>query len=291
MKLPSHSRIDSFIRTVATYYRTHKRSMPWRDDVSPYHIVVSEIMLQQTQVNRVSERFPLFIAQFPNWQALARASTTDVLRQWSGLGYNRRALYLKRIADEITSQGTKTGTLPRTIPELCTLPGIGPNTAGAICAYAFNDPHPFIETNIRSVYIHHFFPRIENTSLTPPHTQVHDSDLLPLITTTLKRALTTSYFKHDARQWYWALMDYGSFLKKSVPNPSRASIHHVRQTPFKGSNRELRSLILKLVLHTPASETDIVKHCSSYPPEQVCDAIHALVAEGFIRKKGVKYIV
>ncbi|MEN9913198.1 MAG: hypothetical protein RLY66_606, partial [Candidatus Parcubacteria bacterium] len=153
--------MERFIRTIWNYYDKQRREMPWREDTRPYYVVISEIMLQQTQVDRVVKKFPSFITRFPDWRALAKASTADVLQEWSGLGYNRRALFLKRIAESITNSGKTSKELPHTYDELRELPGIGPNTAGSILAFAFNIPHPFIETNIRSVFIHFFFPEIE----------------------------------------------------------------------------------------------------------------------------------
>lgn len=247
--------------------------MPWRDDPSPYHVVVSEIMLQQTQVSRVLVKFPSFIKRFPNWKALAKASTAEVLREWSGLGYNRRALYLKRIAEQITTNGktnriANAEKLPRTYDELRKLPGIGPNTAGSILAFAYNIPRPFIETNIRSVYIHFFFKDTKK--------KVSDAELLPLIEKTLDQK--------NPREWYWALMDYGSYLKSQIPNPSRRSAHHVKQSPFAGSNRELRSKILRRVMKAPVSRKVIFEHFSQlkWPEENIVKNLKDLTREGFL---------
>jgi A/G-specific adenine glycosylase len=243
--------------------------MPWRNKINSYHVVLSEIMLQQTQVARVVEKFTSFIKHFPTWQVLARASTQDVLKEWSGLGYNRRALYLKRIAEHITDQGKKKGVLPSTYEELCELPGIGPNTAGSILAFAFNISHPFIETNIRSVFIHFFF---RDTS-----EKVHDADILTLIEKTLDR--------DNSREWYYALMDYGTYLKSTQVNPSRKSAHHVKQSPFKGSNRELRSHILKYILKKPINAQQVIKSFPTASAEHITKNLTALEKEGFIIHK------
>jgi A/G-specific adenine glycosylase len=249
--------------------------MPWREHIDPYHVVVSEIMLQQTQVKRVMEKFPSFIRRFPTWKKLALASTADVLSEWSGLGYNRRALYLKRIAGQITGGGKKPESLPKTLDELQKLPGIGPNTAGSILAFAYNIPHPFIETNIRSVYIHFFFASKR---------KVDDSKILPLIEKSLD--------KNKPREWYYALMDYGAYLKSTVSNPSRKSIHHVRQSTFKGSNRELRSHILRMILSTSPSYKQLVSHFTkTHPLEQIQTNLVNLEKEGFIVRKKNTYSV
>jgi A/G-specific adenine glycosylase len=249
--------------------------MPWREHIDPYHVVVSEIMLQQTQVQRVMEKFPSFIRRFPTWKKLALASTTDALSEWSGLGYNRRALYLKRIAEQITDGGTKSGSLPSTFDELRTLPGIGPNTAGSILAFGYNIPHPFIETNIRSVYIHFFFANKR---------KVDDSKILPLIEQSLD--------KDNPREWYYALMDHGAHLKKTLPNPSRTSAHHVKQSTFKGSNRELRSNILRMILTMSPSYKKLVSHFTkTHPLEQIQTNLVNLEKEGFIIRKKNRYCV
>lgn len=214
------------------HYDASGRGMPWRSNTDPYWILVSEIMLQQTQVSRVIPKFEQFITAFPSTKALANASFADVLQHWSGLGYNRRAKFLWQTAQIIqTKHG---GNIPNNRTDLAALPGIGPNTAGSIMVYAFNQPEVYIETNIRSIFIHHFFN---------DRTSVDDTEILPLISETMSR--------DHPRAWYWALMDYGSYLKKSVPNPSRASKHHTTQTRFEGSTRQLRGKILRELSNTP----------------------------------------
>ena len=277
MKRVTTKKIQIFKDAIWSYYKAHKRSMPWRDNTSPYYVVVSEIMLQQTRVSRVMQKFPAFIAIFPDWQSLAKAETKDVLQEWSGLGYNRRALFLKRIAEHITNHGKIKGVLPKTIEELQELPGIGPNTAGSILAFAYNIPVVFIETNIRSVFIDFFFPAGSTCK------SIHDKDILPLIEQTL------DYVR--PREWHYALMDYGSYIKKQTANPSRKSAHHVQQKPFKGSNRELRSHILRMIMNGPTTQSKIIKKYSSYPPDQVTKNIVSLEKEGFINKKGKTYSV
>jgi len=240
-------------------------------------------MLQQTQVHRVIPKFNSFMAHFPDWSSLAKASVKDVLQQWSGLGYNRRALYLKRIAEIVVSdpeylflQFSNNAPAPATYYEkLIDLPGIGPNTAGSILAFAFNIPELFIETNIRSVFIHSFFAGVKK--------KIHDEDIFPLIGKTIDNA--------NPREWYWALMDYGSYLKSTSVNPSRKSAHHVKQKSFKGSNRELRSKILSLVMNKSLTQARIVSELSKPPfnSSQIEMNIEALAKEGFIKKVGKGY--
>jgi A/G-specific adenine glycosylase len=151
--LISVATVTDFQKTVWDFYRAHRRTMPWRVEPAPYFVLVSELMLQQTQVSRVQSKFISFIRKFPTIEALAAAPLADVLGAWSGLGYNRRAKFLWQAAQDIQAKGS----FPQTVDLLMQLPGIGANTAGAIAAYAFNRPVFFIETNIRTVFIHHFF--------------------------------------------------------------------------------------------------------------------------------------
>lgn len=199
--------------------------MPWRDDTRPYYVLVSEVMLQQTQVDRVIPKFESFIAAFPDETALAAASLGDVLRHWQGLGYNRRAKYLHDAAKKISVEFG--GEFPAGFDELVSLPGVGKNTAGAIQAYSFNQPAIFIETNVRTVYLHHFF-----------------SDGAVVDDKTIAKLLEATVDLEHPREWYWALMDYGSFLKRSGQGRLKQSKHHKVQPPLKGSVREVRGQII-----------------------------------------------
>ncbi len=230
-----------FQKTVWSHYAHHGRTMPWRDNVDPYWILVSEMMLQQTQVSRVIPKFAAFIEAFPTISELAAAETGDVLRLWSGLGYNRRARYLHSSAGVITAEHD--GAVPSDRAQLEALPGIGPNTAGAILAYAYSQPVVYIETNIRTVYLHHFFHG---------QTGIDDKALLPLIENTLPR--------DRVREWYWALMDYGVFLKSSLPNPSRSSKHHTKQSTFEGSDRQVRGNIIRALTKHSMSIPELSAH-------------------------------
>jgi A/G-specific adenine glycosylase len=222
-----------FQATVMGYYHAHGRhDLPWRqpetnDLFDPYKILVSEIMLQQTQVARVIPKYRLFLQAFPGIRVLAQSPFSEVLSAWSGLGYNRRAMYLWETAKIIDGSST----FPQSLEELQKLPGIGPNTAGAIVAYAFNRPVSFIETNIRTVYISHFFSGQHAVS---------DASIRELVNETLDRG--------QPRQWYWALMDYGSYLKISVGNVNRSSSNYVRQSNFAGSNRQIRGYVIRELL-------------------------------------------
>jgi A/G-specific adenine glycosylase len=204
------------------------RDMPWRDDVRPYFVLVSELMLQQTQVARVIPKFRAFIERFPNERALAEASLADVLGYWQGLGYNRRAKYLHDSAKRIIDQHG--GHFPDDRQNILRLPGVGANTAGAIEAYAFNRPSIFIETNVRTVYIHHFF-----------------ADDFAVDDASIRARLEETLDREHPREFYWALMDYGSWLKSSgVRNVSR-SRHYRKQSPLEGSVRQVRGRIVTVL--------------------------------------------
>jgi A/G-specific adenine glycosylase len=269
---PSKAQISAFKKTVLKYYHTHGRDLPWRRTDDPYKVLVSEVMLQQTQVSRVLGKWERFVRAFPDFACLAAASLAEVLIEWRGLGYNRRALYLKEIARVVSLRHA--GKLPDSPEDLVKLPGIGANTAGAILTFAFNRPTVFIETNIRSVFIHHFFA---------DRTEVKDTQILPLVEATLDMA--------EPRTWYWALMDYGSMLKEMTENPSRKSAHHVRQSTFKGSDREIRGAILRLFVQADGHRLSVSDIVAALPME--ADRIKALLsdllAEGFIVKEGRRY--
>jgi A/G-specific adenine glycosylase len=258
---------DRFRKTIYQYYADHRREMPWRVSRDPYHIVVSEIMLQQTQVGRVLSKYEQFISTFPDFDSVSKAPLQEILKVWQGLGYNRRAIALQKICQLVVTEYG--GELPNCVETLQTLPGIGPATAGAICAFAFNQPTVFIETNIRRVFIHFFFPNRNG---------VKDKEILPLVERTLDI--------RSPRRWYHALMDYGAMLKKEEHNPNRRSAHYTRQAPFQGSNREIRGLILKILLDKPdLTEGELIRSVDK-SPERVRPIITQLTNEGFLVRQG-----
>ncbi len=252
-----------FQKEIYRYFKKHGRShLPWRGETDPYKILVSEIMLQQTQAARVIPKYEAFLERFPTARALANASNSEVLSMWSGLGYNRRALNLKRAAEAIIERFK--GHFPLERDQLEALPGIGPYTAGAVRVFAYNQPEILIETNIRSVYIHFYFPR---------KIAVDDKALLPIIERTCDR-------KHP-HDWYAALMDYGAMLKATKPNPSRKSKHHTQQKAFKGSVREVRGAVLKYVIAQGSiSKQHLLKQ---FDRERVEQALAGLVKDNVIK--------
>ena len=263
----SISTIAKFKELVYLYYQNNERKFSWRTKITPYHVVVSEIMLQQTQTHRVADKFDAFITVFPTFAALATAPFEEVLRLWKGLGYNRRALNLQKIALRITLEYDQ--QLPNDPELLVTLPGIGKATAASICAFAFNKPTVFIETNIRTVFIYLFFSQ---------ETNIHDNDIIPLIAQTVDQT--------NPRDWYYGLMDYGVMLKKTIGNFSRLSKHHTKQSTFKGSDRQIRGLILQALLDTPGITEYLLIVRLNKEENRVLKMLDQLKREGFIQQQG-----
>ena len=239
------------------------REMPWRADTRPYYVMVSEIMLQQTQVDRVVPKFEAFIERFPAIEDLAKATLGDVLQMWSGLGYNRRAKFLHQAAIKIIDEYA--GVFPDTLEGLKTLPGVGVNTAGAILAYSFNTPSIFIETNVRTVYFYHYFDS---------QATVTDSELKTVVEETIDT--------EHPREWYWALMDYGTYLKRQGIGQNNKSSHYKKQSPLKGSVREVRGQILKLL--TEAEYEEKALRTLLIADERFQPALESLQKDGLVEK-------
>jgi A/G-specific adenine glycosylase len=272
-KNPDDDAVLLFQQEVLRFYDEHGRhEMVWRHTTDPYRIYISELMLQQTQVERVALKFPAFIARFPDFATLAAAPLHEILSVWQGMGYNRRALSAKKLAERIMDEYH--GELPEDVETLATLPGIGPATASSIAAFAFNAPVVFIETNIRRVYIHFFFPHDDTVS---------DQEILPLVERTL--------YRKNPRIWYWALFDLGAALKRSVPNPNRRSAHYTRQAPFEGSDRRVRGQVLKALVTNPSIPVDDLPLMIGEGAGRVERIVAALEKEGFVVRKGERLYV
>lgn len=263
MQLKTFSR---FKHTIENFYKKNKRDLPWRNTINPYHILVSEIMLQQTQVSRVLVKYPEFLQAFPDLENLASASLPKLLGVWQGMGYNRRALYLQKTARLIRKNFN--GEIPKDPLVLKTFPGIGENTAGSVVVFSHNIPFVFIETNIRRVFIHHFFSNKDT---------VHDKQIIPLIQQTLDQK--------NPREWYYALMDYGSHLAKTIQNPNRKSTHYVIQSKLQGSVREVRGKILKILLTEGSLPILELEKKVSLGKIKFKKAFNDLISEGFIEVK------
>ena len=252
-----------FNQIISYYYTYNRRSFVWREEISPYSVVLSEIMLQQTQTERVAQKFPVFLNAFPDFKTLAAAPFGEVLKYYKGLGYNRRAIALHKIAQIITQEYNN--ILPDNPDILENFPGIGKATAGSIIAFAYNYPSIFIETNIRTVFIYFFFHNQDN---------IHDKQILPLIEKTLD--------KNNPRCWYYALMDYGVWLKKTVGNLSRKSAHYAKQSKFEGSDRQIRGQILQSLLeNTEISKPVLLAQINKEEP-RVTKILENLSNEGYL---------
>ncbi len=283
-----------FQTTVWSYYSEHGRhDLPWRlaradeetsenRDVTfdPYKILVSEIMLQQTQVSRVVPKYLEFLHTFPTVQALAKSELGSVLVAWQGLGYNRRAKYLWQTAQRIATENG--GEFPQSSKQLVGLPGIGVNTAGAIMAYAYNQPVAFVETNIRTVYIYHFFA---------DETDVADKVIIDIVRSTLpNNNIAGQNSLITPRTWYWALMDYGTHLKQTVGNKARAGDTYVRQSPFYGSRRQVRGVVIRR-LGFGRANYETLESLMPNPDQQdiLKDVLKDLIRESMVRSVAGTY--
>lgn len=261
---PGSLSVKAFHKIIYGHYAQHKRKFPWRETTDPYAIVVSEVMLQQTQAPRVVPKYASFMERFPDFAALATATVEAVLREWKGLGYNRRALALKRLAETVVDGYA--GKLPSEPEALRKMPSIGPNTAGSIAAFAFNMPAVFIETNIRRVMLRFFYPHEE---------AVPDKTLL----TQVERTLDAS----NPREWYYALMDYGAMLPKEYGNDNVRSAHYAKQPAFAGSNRQLRGRVLALLLEQGELTVTRLTQELDEDPSRITACVEQLEKEGFLR--------
>ncbi len=342
--------MDPFRTLVRTEGVRLYRDLPWRRTHDPYEIWLSEVMLQQTQVARVETRWAEWLDRFPSVFALAEAGTAEVLAAWQGMGYNRRALALKAAAEEVVR--TYDGVFPTGVKELTALPGIGPATAQGIRSFAFDLPGVYLETNVRTVLLHHLFPDVPS---------VPDKELVPLVRATcpdggacvLENALgggdahglmggsadggasgparcdarggmsgvgrgparggvssevrgevnpfaTPQDAQDTPRAWYYAMLDYGAYLKKTVPNPSRRAKAYTRQSRFEGSRRQKRAEIVRQLLDAqtrgegrdPASlaaSLNALEQAAGRPAVErdlVSSILEDLAREGFCQEQG-----
>jgi A/G-specific adenine glycosylase len=261
--------IAEFRTLVLTHYEKSGRVFPWRG-AEPWGVMVSEFMLQQTQTMRVIPYYGRWMKRWPNPKALAEASMEEALREWSGLGYNRRCKFLKNSAALIASE--MGGMVPDTPALLLPLPGVGPYIAGAVSCFAYNYPAVFIETNIRSAVIHFFFP---------DRRDVRDDEITPILEAALLR--------ENPRLWYYALMDYGAALKKLVPNPGRRSAAYVRQSPFAGSFREARGKVLRTLVSAGPLYAEKIGAASGLDDGELYRVLDVLEKESMVAEEGGKY--
>ena len=248
------ARLAALHERLLDWYAGNGRDLPWRHSTDPYAILVSEVMLQQTQVPRVVVRYPQFLARFPTLASLAEARLADVLAAWLGLGYNNRALRLKRCAEALPG-----GVLPAELDALRALPGIGPYTARAVLIFARNADLAAVDANVR---------RVLTSELGLPH------DLSPAA---LQAVADAAQPRGRSRDWHNALMDYGSLV---LTSRGTGIAPRTRQTPFAGSPRQRRARLLRaLVERGPLSRTEAAAELGLSPAD--CDeAIASLVRDG-----------
>ncbi|OHA63650.1 MAG: hypothetical protein A2842_02745 [Candidatus Wildermuthbacteria bacterium RIFCSPHIGHO2_01_FULL_48_25] len=297
--------ILAFQRTILSWYKTNRRDLPWRNTKDPYKILVSEVMLQQTQVTRVIPKYKDFLKAFPTLESLSKTSDKKLLKTWAGLGYWRRALALKetarilvnaQAAKFLTSSRRRFSTVAkRKSPraqnpksrrdfevrsleilsprELETLPGIGPYTARAVSCFAFGNTEAFLDTNIRRVYLHFFFKNKKD---------VPDREIVRIAQKALR--------KKDPREWHYALFDYGAtVLKNSGAN--RRSRHYAKQSKFEGSFRSFRTKVVNFLLsqkqnRAPQKTIEALLKESPYPKEKV---IASLLKDRLIKQSSTHY--
>lgn len=247
-----------------------RHDLPWRKTHDAYKVLVSEVMLQQTQVSRVLEKYAEFLTVFPTVYVLAHAKLFDVLKVWSGLGYNRRGKYLHDAAKMIVNEfrgDIKAATEGK-------LPGVGPYTRAAVRIFAYDEPHTLIETNIRAAFIHHFFSS-HKIRYSVKDGKVRDGELIPYI----ERAAAGQ----DPREWHWALMDYGAYVKKLHKNPARKSAHYTRQSKFDGSLRQVRGSIMRQLQKGPRETFQ------GHEWPRIKEALTALEKDGLVRQRSGKW--
>ena len=290
----SEQNIKNFQQAIWDFYKTNRRDFPWRETTDPYKILVSEIMLQQTQTDRVIRYYEKWLKRFPDFKTLAAATFSEIYPYWQGLGYNRRGLNLQKVAQKAVLEYR--GTLPKEVDLLEEFPGIGPYTARAVSIFSFNTPVACIETNIRRVFIHHFFPESRNHAEINVQTRarpalpdrpspelrgkkIDDEEILKIA----ERALPAG----KAREWHWALMDYGTHLKSQVPNPNRRHKNYRIQPKFEGSLRQIRGAALRILSGESANLKNLtarIQKATEQDTERIKKVIETLEKERLIKQ-------
>ncbi|GHV02203.1 endonuclease III [Spirochaetia bacterium] len=257
---------SEFRKIIYSHFEENGRTFPWRENTDPWGVMVSEFMLQQTQTERVITYWNRWMKLWPSPADLAKASMEEALREWSGLGYNRRCRFLKDCARRITAEHN--GRVPDTPVKLLPLPGIGPYTAGAIPCFAYNYPSVFIETNIRAAVLHFFFR---------DQTGIKDNEIFPILESCLDW--------ENPRKWYWALMDYGVALKQVTVNPNRRSAHYTRQSKFEGSFRQLRGAVIKTLASQGKADIGELHERSGVEEEDLYQVLEVLEKEMMVAEE------
>jgi A/G-specific adenine glycosylase len=307
--------IAQFQKIILDWHKENRRDLPWRNTKNPYKILVSEVLLQQTQISRVLPKYGEFLEAFPTLEALAKAPDKKLLKVWQGLGYWRRAKYLKETAKILTKaresssqassrrpaskvpkgvagrerrpqnstgnfEGRSLGTwTPERLEEL---PGVGPYTARALACFAFGSRETFLDTNIRRVYLHFFFPNQRD---------VPDEAILPLA----QKAIY--YVSHgrgnrtiSPREWHYALFDYGALVLKDK-GINKRSRHYSKQSKFAGSFRSYRTKVVHYLLSQKGNKERraVIKELLKNSPYPLQEIINSLLKDGLIKKSGAHY--
>ena len=278
--------LDAFVTKVLAEGERLYRDFAWRRTSDAYEILVSEVMLQQTQVARVERYFARWLERFPTLEALASADLAEVLELWQGMGYHRRAVALKRASEALVAAtpAGEAARVPSDRDALLALPGIGPSTAAGVRAFAYGIGGAYLETNVRAVLLHELFADRDGVS---------DTELRPLAEEAAQLAAAQGV---DPRAWNFALLDYGVHLKKTLPNPSRRSRHYTRQSKFEGSVRQKRARLLRAVIAQPGAPLEVyvdelafAEEADGRPapsPGEVLALLEALESEGFLAREG-----
>jgi A/G-specific adenine glycosylase len=261
--MPQRKEFQTFI---FSWWKKNRRELPWRRTHDPYRILVSEVMLQQTQVSRVLPKYEEFLMLFPDVTALARATPASVLRAWKGMGYNRRALYLQKTAQTVIT--VYKGEFPKRESELLKLPGLGMYTTRAIMVFAYKQDVAMVDTNIRQIITHYFFAGVPQT---PKIIQEFADTLVP---------------KGKSWEWHQALMDYGALAMPAL-RPRRKPTDK-KSIPFRETNRFYRGRIIDCLRERAMDEAQLVKDMSARydkPEDFVEVIIERLIDDGLVVKK------
>ena len=271
--------------SLLAWYAADHRDLPWRHTSDPYAVLVSEVMLQQTQASRIAVRFPAFMEQFPTAAALAAASEAEVIAAWSGLGYNRRALALRRTAADVARNGW-----PRDVPALERLPGVGPYTARAIASLAFGEPVGVVDTNVRRWLVRRFG--------LAPSTRQRELQVLA-------DALASAGHEADAAPWTHATMEFGAGIctprnprcdacpiAEGCPSRGLSTIVPVpRQAAFAGSDRAHRGALLRALSGAP-SHAIAMRAARRLVPEAALERIVGdLERDGLLHRSGGRLVL
>jgi A/G-specific adenine glycosylase len=270
MKKSTYSKdlkVTQFQNKILQYYKKNGRDLPWRNTTDAYNILISELMLQQTQVSRVIDYYTTWLKTWPTIQHLAQANFKDVLQAWMGLGYNTRGINLHK-ASKIIVQHYNADVIAA-MDEYKKIPGVGKYTSQAVKIFSTNADIVTVDTNIRRIFIHEF----------DLSQDISDSELWSIAQHCLP--------KGKSRQWHNALMDYGAMYltsKKTGISPK------TKQSTFEGSDRQIRAQILRDLLNTPLTIHDLTQHYD-HTTDRLLKILEKMKKQGIIKKEKEKYLL